>query len=336
MLSRAVIIGGGAALLLLASSIPAIADPWGHVDCGQIPTPACELGAGKGGADTGHVGDGAGRARAGGARGGGRGGDAGGDHVVGGDRVRCSYVRSDYVPPAAGVAPVGYRLPAGGGALRVWPAVFGLTGAERVAVGWVADPAPGGPGAWYVYRCEGAGAVDAYYRAPVWIPDAGPGGPSAVKLAEQARSRLVVAGPRVGVSPVGDQLVNLPTWLWLDRAGWGPRSATAAVPGVSVTAVARPTWVSWNLGDGTSLTCPGPGTVFPAGGDPGAASPDCGHVYRRSSAGRPDQACAVTATVHWTVTWAGAGQSGAFPDMTTTSTAWWRVAEAQALGTGPG
>ncbi|MDQ0772960.1 hypothetical protein QF026_001426 [Streptomyces aurantiacus] len=42
----------------------------------------------------------------------------------------------------------------------------------------------------------------------------------------------------------------------------------------------------------------------------------------------------MSATVHWTVTWTGAGQSGAFPGLTTTSTAAFRVAESQALNNG--
>jgi hypothetical protein len=179
--------------------------------------------------------------------------------------------------------------------------------------------------------------VDALYRPPVWIPDGRPGAaPSASQLAEQARNLLLLPSPRIEANPVGAQLVNLPTWLWLDPASWGPRSATAHVPGVSVTAVARPTSVSWSMGDGTSVTCRGQGTPFPPGGDPKAASPDCGHIYRDSSASQAGQAFPVTATVHWVITWAGAGQGGTFPDMTTTSAARLRVAEAQALGNGTG
>ncbi len=89
-------------------------------------------------------------------------------------------------------------------------------------------------------------------------------------------------------------------------------------------------------GDGTNLTCAGPGTAFPAGTDPKRASPDCGYTYRGSSAGQPDQAYPVTATVHWTVTWSGAGQAGVFPDMTTTFATAFRVAESQAVNTGGG
>ncbi|MFD5696489.1 hypothetical protein [Streptomyces lasiicapitis] len=39
----------------------------------------------------------------------------------------------------------------------------------------------------------------------------------------------------------------------------------------------------------------------------------------------------MSATVHWTVSWSGAAESGTFPGMTTTAEARFRVAESQAL-----
>ncbi len=101
-----------------------------------------------------------------------------------------------------------------------------------------------------------------------------------------------------------------------------------------MTAVARPTSVVWTMGDGSSVTCRGPGTPYGSRTIPKNPSPDCGHTYKVSSAGQPDSAFAVSATVHWTVTWAGAGQTGVFLDMMTTSTADFRVAESQALNNG--
>lgn len=332
MLSRVIITMGGVVLLMLVSGLSALADPWGSVDCGQSPTPACELGAGKGG-------DGVNRPSGSPARkpppGVQKDQPDGGDHIVGApDKpVHCSYVRSDYQPPTTGVATVVYQRRSGNGALRVAPAVLWRAVTDR-AVPAVVDPSPGQPGAWYVYKCDQAGVIDALYRAPVWMPDGRPAVPSAAQLAEQARSQLRLPSPRIVANPAGAQLVNLPTWLWVDPASWGTRSATAQVPGVLVTAVARPTSVSWAMGDGTSVSCPGQGTPFPPGGDPRAASPDCGHVYRSSSAAQLGQAFPVVATVHWAVTWVGAGQGGALPDLTTTSAIGLRVAEAQALGTG--
>jgi hypothetical protein len=100
---------------------------------------------------------------------------------------------------------------------------------------------------------------------------------------------------------------------------------------VSVTARAQPGVVSWSMGDGRTVDCHGAGTPYASDGDPARGSPDCGYTYRRSSAGQPGQAFTVTATVHWTVSWSGAGRSGTFPGLTTTATIALPVAESQAV-----
>lgn len=156
-----------------------------------------------------------------------------------------------------------------------------------------------------------------------------------VEVARLARSQLRLSTPDIAANPSSDQLVTLPTWLWLS-SGWEQQSATASVPGVSVTAVATPTSLVWSMGDGSTVACRSGGTPFPAGGDPSAPSPDCGYTYRTSSAGQPNDAYTVSATVHWSISWSGAGQSGAFPDMTTTATTAFRVMEVQAVNTGGG
>ncbi|MFJ6901517.1 hypothetical protein [Streptomyces hokutonensis] len=245
----------------------------------------------------------------------------------------CSYQRSDYEPPPGVVQTAYLGRPAGGRATVVAPAMY-LSSSAPTAVS-AADPKPGEPGAWYVYKCTAGGVRDAVYRPPVWIPDAqqqgGVARPTPAQLAQVARSQLRLPSPKVEANPAGEQLVNLPTWMWLERGNWVPVSATASVPGVSVTAVARPKSVVWVMGDGASVTCTGPGTPYGSASNPKRASPDCGYTYRTSSAGQPDSAFAVSATVHWTVTWAGAGQTGVFPDLTTESDADFRVAESQAL-----
>ncbi|WP_328869645.1 hypothetical protein OHT76_05730 [Streptomyces sp. NBC_00287] len=152
-----------------------------------------------------------------------------------------------------------------------------------------------------------------------------------------AHDQLRLPSPQIEANPEGDQLVGLPTWLWLDDGAWGPVSAVASVPGVSVRAVARPARVEWAMGDGSTVRCDGPGTPYGSAGKsrtpggPQGESPDCGHTYRTSSAGQRSSAFPVSATVHWAVTWAGAGESGVFPGLTTTSYAAFRVAESQAL-----
>lgn len=336
----------GVLAVLVVATICVFASPaaaggiYGRTQCDQNPKPGCDLLAGDDGAAA-PVPDG-GPSPAVPPPGGG-GGQA--RPAPPGDRALdppalptadCAYVRSDYQPPpAGGVRPASYPLPAAGG-LVMRPAVLGSSG---VSVRPVVSQPGQGPGAWYVYRCASGGERDALYRAPVWIPDAAPGAapaPDPEALAQQARNQLRLAGPAIGMSPVGDQLVRLPTWLWLDPAGWQPVAASAAAGGVSVTAVARPVEVVWSLGDGGTVTCTGPGTPFPAGADPKSASPDCGHTYTRRSLDEAGGTFAVTATVRWDVTWAGAGQTGAFPGLTTVSMAAARVIDVPALTTGGG
>lgn len=315
---------------MLACVGPAFAGDWfGDVDCGQAAYAGCALGAGQGGRDVSPA-PGPGAPRSPHEPEGPALSAPPGDTKVGqDDRARCSYVRSDYQLPS-GVKTASYSSGAGGVSL------VSLRSAEQGHV--VSAQAENGGGAWYVYRCSGTGARDALFRAPVWIPDGqAPGAapvPSPEELAAQARAQLRLPSPLIASSPAGTQLVRLPTWLWLDRDGWLSRTATAAVPAVSVTATATPVSVVWSMGDGSTVTCTGPGTPFTSRGDPRAASPDCGHTYQRSSAGAPGEQFRVTATVSWRIAWAGAGASGTFPDLTTSASAALRVAEAQALGTG--
>jgi hypothetical protein len=313
---------------------PALADGWGNVNCGDAGNPSCDLNAGRDGNKVLPPGS-----KPVPQQSPERGGEQHstplpGDRIIGGpsNLAECSYVRSNYQPPTNGVQTAAFRPHASGSTS------LQLVTLSRQTGGIVLAQAPGKGGAWYVYQCSGPGFRDSLYRAPVWIADGqAPGAstrPSPEDLAQQARSQLRMPSPRIVSNPTETQLVTLPTWLWLERDSWGPQSATASVPGVSVTAVATPTSVSWSMGDGTELTCTGPGTPFPPGGNPDAASPDCGHTYHRSSARAPGGAFPVSATVHWTVTWSGAGTGGTFPDMTTNASASFRVAEAQALGIG--
>lgn len=345
MLRRASVVSGAAVVLLGMGVVPAFADGgWGSVDCSQNPYPGCELSAGKGGRpDTAprHATPRAPSPNDGGK--GGRGSGSGRKAYRDPNLAMCAYERSDYEPPPE-VAQAAYHGPAVQGAGVVAAAVVVVRRLGPAGSRWAGEPKPEGKGAWYVYKCTVGGARDAFYRPPVWIPDqlqqlvAAPVPPPApVDLAQRARKQLRLPSPTIEMSPPGEQLVQLPTWLWLGRSAWRQVSATASVPGVSVRAAARPTEAIWRMGDGSTVTCKGPGTVYTSEPGSGSAaqaerpSPDCGHTYRTSSAGQLGGAYPVSVTVHWTVSWRGAGQSGTFPDLTTTSNAQVRVVESQAL-----
>jgi hypothetical protein len=151
-----------------------------------------------------------------------------------------------------------------------------------------------------------------------WAADSGAGAPTLidpVTLATEAVERMRLKGPVVAVTPVdaaAPLLVGVDAWLWLDDDGprsVGPISRTATAGSVSVTATAVVTKVVWDMGDGTTVTCTGPGTPWtPARGT--GPSPTCGHRYLQPSTAEPGGTFSVRATTHWQVDWTGAGQSG--------------------------
>jgi hypothetical protein len=279
-------------------SSPAFAgDGTGKVTCGKNdPRPACNISVGTP------------------QRPGNGGGNGGGKGSQGGDG-KCRNPQGQEIPCERDGGKVGgdgcYYKPA----TELSPAMIEILGGQ-----------PPGEGGWYHRDC---GDFEGYV-GPFWIAGAPPVVSPEV-LARQARAKLELPQVVITMNPPGDQLVNLPIWLALDPASWKPQSATASVPGMSVTATARPVKVAWSMSDGTTRTCEGPGTAWTRGTDPKAASPDCGHVYRRSSAGAAGGTYRVSATVTWEVTWAGAGQSGTVPGLETSGQVQTRVQESQAV-----
>lgn len=308
-------------------------DPWGNVDCTQEPYAGCELGAGEDGrspapppgSDAAFRGSGE--------------SDEGDPAAPRGDLIQeepnlknCRYERSDYEPPSDGTQHASFEPPnetSGGVVFAVYEPAM-----SRGAV-WSAQQDDDQSGAWYDYVCTGEGVRDGFYRPPVFIPDSTAADSglslSPEDVAELAYNQLRLPSPDIRTNPGDRHLVNLPSWLWLDRSSWAPVSATASVPGVSVTATATPDSVTWHMGDGSTVTCDNPGTPYRAGTDPKKPSPDCGHTYRRSSLGEPNDRFSVSATVAWTVRWSGAGRSGTFPGLTTTQETSFAVAESQAV-----
>lgn len=205
------------------------------------------------------------------------------------------------------------------------------TATQLVAFG--SPKPPSGKGHWVIVRCLIAGGLG-FPTTLHWQADGAPALPDPAVLAAQAESKLVLAKPTVDSSPAAgtDQVVQLPTWAWIPRAQWAPISATASVPGESVTATATPAALSFSWGDGTSTTCQGPGTPYTAGtSNPAAPSPTCGHTYLETSAQAPGQQFPVTASIAWSIAWNGGGASGTLPQMTTSTTVHWTVAQIQSV-----
>lgn len=128
--------------------------------------------------------------------------------------------------------------------------------------------------------------------------------------------------------------VGAPVYMWTARgpATFGPQTLTGSAGGITITATARVDRIVWSMGDGASVTCRTPGTPYEDryGFTP---SPDCGHRYTRTSAGKPGNAYPIAATSFWVVDWTGPGGSAGRITLDLTSRTSIQVGELQALVT---
>ena len=172
-------------------------------------------------------------------------------------------------------------------------------------------------GAWYEKVCaNGTDYWGAVYIRPQQVDPA--------ELAAEARRRLALPTPVPRFSPAGQQIVNVPTWMSLDSSNGQPLHSSVSVPGVVVTVSAAPMEIVWDMGDGARVVCRA-----------GADAQSCSHTYRWPSAGQPDSAYRVTATVTWHATWTvtGAAGGGDLGTLSRSVTVPVRVGELQALNT---
>ena len=161
MLKRTSIVAGLVLAALFSSLAPAFADIYGNVTCSQSPTPDCQLGAGTGGTHGGNPG-GHSPTHNGGGSGGNTGSPSNGDTIVGGggNLANCSYVPSDYQPPAGAIT-AAYRRPSSvNGATVQLVALSRPIQRSAPAALPVAGPTPGQQGTWYVWKCTTAGVTD--------------------------------------------------------------------------------------------------------------------------------------------------------------------------------
>jgi hypothetical protein len=181
-------------------------------------------------------------------------------------------------------------------------------------------PGPNGEtGYWAIDKCVGPNGPIPH--APVFIEVAQPGTPATpgtntvaapppVVVAQQATKQLNLPSNGIEMAPptTSPELVNVSTWLWLNAATWKPYTATASIAGVAATATATPQNVIWNMGDGHTVTCDGPGSPY----DPSQpnASTDCSYTWSAPSNNGPGGIYQVTATIQWQVTWTAVGAAG--------------------------
>jgi hypothetical protein len=190
--------------------------------------------------------------------------------------------------------------------------------------------------AWYYQTCRyldtGQLASSNYWQYTPGNPT-NPG-PDLAAFARQAYDEVPLGYP-VPVTSPGldvDQITGLPTWLWLEPGSWAELSARAEIPGFWVEVTAHPQRVVWDMGDGETVTCDGPGTPYDSAVDDDAQSTDCSHVYQHTSVDQPDGRYQASVTIQWSVDWeSSTGAGGVLADASRTTTFALTVTERQAV-----
>ncbi|QEU94049.1 hypothetical protein [Streptomyces kanamyceticus] len=163
-------------------------------------------------------------------------------------------------------------------------------------------------------------------KQPFWVDDGEtPDEPLAVTpkiLAEYAYDELPVPGTQIEMAPEGTTKVNLPTWVWLNKARFKTVSVTASIPGsgLSATTTAKPVALTLTPGTDDAETYPASGEcpiengkigTPRAKGTPVDTAPPCGVRYLRSSG---DGSYNLQATVTWEISWTSTtGEGGDLP-----------------------
>jgi len=197
-----------------------------------------------------------------------------------------------------------------------------------------------GQGAIYLFMCPTWAGTGGGWRwratspAPITV--------TPVQLAQRALATLTLPKPVPPSSPSGATLqdgrpytvVRVPTWYWTTPASYRAKTARASAGPVWAQATVTPVALTFAPGDaGRTTSCSGPGKVWtPQAGQWARAPGGCDYSYSQSTFGYPGGQLTATYGIVWRATWVGSGGTGgSFPDVTTTATSRFAVAEAQAV-----
>lgn len=125
-------------------------------------------------------------------------------------------------------------------------------------------------------------------------------------------------GPPPSINPWKMAAVGYPLWLW-GEGDTDPAPVSSTVGTLTVSLSAKITQMTFTMGDGHAITCPGAGTVWRRGDvKPSQKSPTCGYAYQQPSL--PKGNYTITARTDWAVTWTVNGQTGIIPFSQSAST----------------
>lgn len=171
------------------------------------------------------------------------------------------------------------------------------------------NPPPAGftadEGTWYECVLDSTGNTG---TLSVWWAEGGAPPPvDPAVLAERALNTMQLATPDIHLAPEPPLMtyVGLVTWLWTDRGHWSDITASASAGATTVSVVAKPVRVNWDLTDGTT-TCTSAGRAWETGMSESEET-DCSYTFTTTSDGQAGDKYAIGAAITYQVDWTCSG-----------------------------
>jgi len=117
-------------------------------------------------------------------------------------------------------------------------------------------------------------------------------------------------GPSPDINEWNMAAVGYPYWLWAD-GNLDPAPVSTTVADLTVSLDAHLASTTFDLGDGTRITCTDLTARWTPAVEAAAPSPVCGHTYTRPSL--PKGRYTITAYSTWSVDWSVNGVGGTIP-----------------------
>jgi hypothetical protein len=154
-----------------------------------------------------------------------------------------------------------------------------------------------------VWTCDRSVAVP----GNTWFVPGRDAPPDPGQLARSVVRAMPLVKPTANMAPEPPLMtyVGLPTWLWMDEGQWGNVTGSATAGATTVTVVAEPVRVTWNLGDGVE-TCGSAGREWRRGMSSDEQT-DCSYAFQHVSDFEPSGVFEVSAVISYAVNWTCAG-----------------------------
>jgi hypothetical protein len=162
-------------------------------------------------------------------------------------------------------------------------------------------------GQWWTCQTGASGSSASF--AVWWVEDgSAPVDPVAVATQLKVSLPYELADAKIAPPPTYHTYISYLNWLWVESGQWHTVTASRSLRGATVTLTATPSYVEWDMGNGDTVSCVGPGRAW-VKGMPEDAPTNCSYAYEEMEEPEGDT-WTVSARINYTLAWTCTGNCG--------------------------